>query len=526
MKKGYKAGACIVLVILYIVLLCLGVKSAMPALENTMDTADITANGTFLFIENGIVFNSVYEINSQGQIVNRYQKLKHFWNNPEQMMDISYSDDEDKVYLLCRQRAKDDKTKYKVYCLDSQWKKAKNLGSISKKSTFEVKDFNVAEDGVYLTGVDTAQEKLQVYTLNEEESGKMELLMERGALADGESGQNIYWVSAAFSGKSLYGLSNRGQFFEYNQENETPFSLGEMGEVTWMCGNHDDIIYYDYMEDMFASVEDTLFLELVEGKQGVLSVSYARDTGDAMVVRRNGEGNKEVTLYLEDGEYYVDKIFMKTIPCLLRICFIAVIIAVVFACVLLALAILWYLLHKFVKRPVLTVGIVLENMLLAFVLCVLFYQMGTEQIVKSYGVSAATYLKEEQMKCSQLMAEYTEIIPEEFSESQWFGLMKNLLNVWEAQEEEKSISYQIDMVEYEGEDSYILYSDKYSYGRNIYGIYEKELLKQLEEIKSGDGKGTVCIRNKNENIIYAVEFLEENDNNCLLWVAKMQIKAE
>lgn len=525
MKKRLKAIGCIVLVVLFIVVLCRAVQSVMPNLENTIQATDITVNGTFLAAENGAVVNSVYEIDYQGKIVNHYEKLNHFWNRKEEIIDVSYSDNEEKVYILCRQSAKDNKTKYKVYCLNSQWEKAKNLGTITKKSIFEVKDFNVAEDGVYLTGVDTAEEKLQVYTLNEEQSGKMELLMERGATLDGESSQNICWVSASFSGTSLYGLSNRGQLFEYNQENETPFSLGDTGEVTWMSGNHEDIIYYDYMEEMFTSIDGTSFLESVEGQQGVLAVNYAKKTGDSMVVRKNEDGNKEVTLYLEDGEYYLNQIFMGTFSCLVKICFVMVIVAGVFLGVLMALMVVWFLMQKFVKRPVLTAGIILENLLVAVAAGVLIFQVGTQQLLKSYGVSVGTYLAEEQMKCSQMMAQYTEIVPEEFSQSQWFEPMKELLKDWSVQKENRSISYQIEMVEYEGEDSYILYSGKNSYGRNIYGIYENELLDQLDEIQSGDGKGTVCIRKKNENIVYAVEFLEENDNNCLLWVAKMQITA-
>lgn len=525
MKKRWKAIGCIGLVILFIVVLCRAVQAAMPNLENTIQATDITVNGTFLAVENGVVLNSVYEVDYQGKIVNRYEKLNHFWNQKEEIIDVSYSEKEEKVYLLYRQGAKDNKTKYKVYVLDSQWEKTKNLGTITKKSSFEVKDFNVAEEGVYLTGVDTEKEKLQVYTLNEKQTGKMELLMERDATLDGESGQNICWVSASFSGTSLYGLSNRGQLFEYNEENETPFSLGETGEVTWMSGNHEDIIYYDYLEEMFTSIDSTSFLESVEGQQGVLSVSYAKKTGDSMVVRKNEDGNKEVTLYLEDGEYYINRIFMGTLSCLLKICTVTVIVAGVFLGLLMILMAVWCLMQKFVKRPVLTAGIILENLLVAVVAGALIFQLGAQQLLKSHGISAGTYLAEEQMKCSRILAEYTEIVPEEFSQSQWFEPMKELLQDWSVQGEKETISYQIEMVEYEGEDSYILYSGKNSYGRNIYGIYEKELLEQLEEIQSGDGKGVVCIRKRNETIVYAVEFLEENDNNCLLWVAKMQITA-
>lgn len=525
MKKAYKVGSIVVAALFIVALYFQAVRKVTPNLENTISATDITANGTFLAAENGIFCNFIYEVDAEGEIVNLFRKQNHFWNRQEQILDISYSDYEDKVYMLCRQSDGDGKTKYKIYRLSSQWEKAENLGTMSQDNIYEIKDFNVVDDMVYLTCLDTTQEKLLVYQLDTEQPEEIELLMERGATEDGESSQNIHWVSAAFSGKTLYGLSNRGQLFEYNQDNTSPFSLRDMGEVTWMCGNHNDIIYYDYMEEIFTSIENTPFLELLDGQQGVLAASYAKETGDSMVVRRNEAGNKDVTIYIGGEEFYINEIFLGTVTYLARVVILAVIFAVIFVCILLLLLVFWRLLHKFMKRPVLVTGIILENILLAAVICVVFYHVGTKHVLESYSISAGTYLAEEQMKCSQLLAEYTEIIPEEFSESQWFEPMKELLTDWSAQEKQGTISYQIDMVEYQGEDSYILYSNANSYGRNIYGIYDKELLDKLEEIQSNDGKGTVFVKNKAGSIVYAVQFLEENDNNCLLWVAKMQITA-
>lgn len=527
MKKSWKAVGGMVLLILFIIILCSAVHGVMPDLENTIQSVDITTDKTFLTAENGAVLNVVYEIDAQGNIINEYQKLNHFWSRKEEIIDISYSDSgENSVYLLCRQKLPKNRTKYRVYRLNSEWKKAENIGAITKKNTFEAKDFNVAEDTVYFTGVDTAEDKLLVYTPKEEETGKMELLMERGATLDGESDQNIRWVNASFSGKSLYALSNRGQLFEYNEENETPFCLSEIGQVTWLCGNHEDIIYYDGMEDAFTSVESTAFLDNIEGQQGVVAVNYAKKTGDSISVIRNEEGNKEVTLYLESGEYYITRLFSGTFSCLVKICLVTVLLVGIFLCLLFFLALVWHLLQKHVKRPVLTAGIILENLLVIAVVGSLIAPIVIQQWTKTNGISASTYLAEEQMKCSQLLAEYTDIIPEEFPQSQWFEPMKALLTDWSVQEEDKGIAYQVELVEYEGEDSYILYSGKNPYGRNIYGIYEKELLEQLEQIQSGDGKGIVCVKNKNQYMVYAVEFLEENDNNCLLWVAKMQITVQ
>lgn len=524
MKKGYKVGSIVVAVLFTAALYFVTLHKVMPNLENTISATDITANGTFLAAENGTFYNFIYEVDAEGEIVNLFCKQNHFWNRQEQIVDISYSDSEDKVYMLCQQSAGDDQTEYKVYRLSSRWEKAENLGSISQEDTFAVKDFNLVDDVVYVTGLDTGEEKLLVYQLDTEQSEEMELLMERGTTEDGESGRNIHWVSAAFSGKTLYGLSNRGQLYEYNQDNMSPFSLREMGEVTWMCGNHNDIIYYDYMEEVFASIENTPFLELLEGQQGVLAVSYAKETGDSIVVKRNEAGNKDITIYMGDEEFYINEISLGIAAYLTRVITLALIFVVAFVCILLLVLVFWRLIHKVMKRPVLITGIILENILLAAIICVLFYQVGTKHVLESYGISAGTYLAEEQMKCSQLLAEYTEIIPEEFSESQWFEPMKELLSDWSAQEEQGTVSYQIDMVEYQGEESYILYSNENSYGRNIYGIYDKELLEKLEEIKNGDGKGTVYIKDKTGRSVYAVEFLEENDNNCLLWVAKMQIQ--
>lgn len=525
MKKGYKVGSIAVAVLAAAVLYLAAVPKVMPNLENTISAADITANGTFMAAENGVFCNFVYEVDAEGEIVHLFWKQNHFWNRKEQIVDISYWQEEDKVYMLCRQGDGKARTKYKVYCINSRWGKAENLGSISLENTFEVKDFNVADEGIYVTGIDTANEKLLVYQLNTEQSGELELLMERGAAKDGESDQDIYWVSAAFSGKTLYALSNRGQLFEYNQDNMSPFSLRDMGEVTWMCGNHNDIIYYDYIEEIFTSVESTPFLELLEGQQGVLAVSYAKETGDSMVVRRNDAGNKDITIYIGDEEYYINEISLGTVSYLVRVIFLALIFVAVLVCVLLLVLALRRLMHRIVKRPVLVTGIILENIVLAVVICVLFYQMGTKRVSESYGISAGTYLTEEQMKCSRLLEEYAQIIPEEFAESQWFEPMKELLSHWSAQEEKGTVSYQIDMVQYQGEESYILYSDQNSYGRNIYGIYHRELLEKLEEIQSGDGKDIVVIKDNTGSYIYAVEFLEQNDNNCLLWVAKMQITA-
>lgn len=523
MKKGYKVGSIAVVAFFAVVLYIMAVPKVMPNLENTISATDITVNGTFVTAENGTLYNFIYEVDAEGEIVNLFRKQNYFWNRQEQIVDISYSDYEDKVYILCQQSAEEHQTEYKVYRLTSQWKEAENLGSISQENTFKVKDFNVVEKAVYVTGLDTAEDKLLVYQLDTEQPEGMELLMERGATQDGESGQNIYWVSAAFSGKTLYGLSNRGQLFEYNQDNMAPFSLRDMGEVTWMCGNHNDIIYYDYIEETFASIEHTPFLELLEGQQGILAVSYAKETGDSMVVRRNEVGDKEVTIYIGGEEFYINEIFLGNITYLARVVSLALIFAVVFICMLLLVRVFWRLVYRVIKRPVLVTGIILENILLAAIICVLFYYVGTKHVLESYGISAGTYLAEEQMKCSQLLAEHTEIIPEEFAESQWFEPMKELLTDWSAQEAQGTISYQIDMVEYQGEDSYILYSHGNAYGRNIYGIYEKELLEKLEDIQSGDGKGTVFIKDRTGSLIYAVQFLEESDNNCLLWVAKMQL---
>lgn len=524
MKKAYKVWCFVVVALFMVVLYLVTVHKVTPNLENTISAMEITANGTFLAAENGTFFNCIYEVDAEGEIVNLFRKQNHFWGRQEQILDISYSDYEDKVYMLCQQSDGDGKTKYKVYRLSSQWEKADNLGTMSQDNTYEIKDFNVVDDTVYLTWLDTAEEKLLVYQQDTEQSEEIELVMERGATEDGESSQNIHWVSAAFSGKTLYGLSNRGQLFEYNEDNTSPFSLRDMGEVTWMCGNHNDIIYYDYMEEIFTSIENTPFLELLDGQQGVLAVSYAKETGDSMVVRRNEAGNKDVTIYMGSEEYYINEIFLGTVAYLARVVILAVIFAVIYICILLLLLVFWHLLHKSVKRPVLVTGIILENILLAAIVCILFYHVGTKQVLESYSISAGTYLAEEQMKCSQLLAEYTEIIPEEFSESQWFEPMKELLSDWSVQEEHGTISYQIDMIEYQGEESYILYSNQNSYGRNIYGIYDKELLTKLDEMYSDGGKGTVFVKNKAGSFVYAVEFLEENDNNCLLWVAKMQIE--
>ena len=525
MKKEYKMGGIAVAVLAAILLYFAALPKVMPELENTISATDITANGTFLAAENGVFGNFVYEVDPEGEIVNLFWKQNHFWSRQEQIVDISYSQEEDKVYMLCSQRDGEDQMKYQVYRISSGWGKAEKLGNIIQENTFKVKDFNLVGGCVYVTGIHTANEKLLVYQLKVEQSGEMELLMERGATKDGESGQDIYWVSAAFSGKTLYGLSNRGQLFEYNQDNMSPFSLRDMGEVTWMCGNHNDIIYYDYMEEVFTSIENTPFLELVEGQQGVLAVSYAKETGDSLVVRRNEAADKDITIYMEDEEYYINEIYLGAGAYLARAIFLALLFAAALGGILLLVFAMWRWIHRIAKRPVLVTGIILENILLVTVICVLFYRMGTKNVLESYGISAGTYLAEEQMKCSRLLEEHDQIIPEEFVESQWFEPMKELLCHWSAQQEKGTVSYQIDMVQYQGEESYILYSDQNSYGRNIYGIYEKELLEKLEEIQGSEGKDILVIKDKTGSIIYAVEFLEENDNNCLLWVAKMQITA-
>lgn len=523
MKKAYKIGGVFVAVLLYIVLLCLQMHEMVPVLENTVPSMDVTGIGTFLAAENKALYNVVYEADSEGEIVNQFYKSNHFWSRRERIIDVTYSSYEDRTYILCRRdNERNNKVEYGVYRLSSDWNRAEKVGTISKKKAFELKDFNVVGNLVYLTGVDTKKDKLLVYSLDTEETKKAELIMERGATKDGESTQNIKWVDAAFSGKTLYGLSNRGQLLEYNQDNVEPFTVKEMGEATWMCGNHNDIVYYDYMEEAFTSIEDSPFLEILEGQQGVIAVKYEKDSGYSLMLRKNESGDKEVLIYGDEEEFWVDEISTGTFTYLKRFFVVAIGLAVMFAIGLTFLAALWYFGKKVVKRPVLVTGIVIENLVLVTAACFMFYHTSTERIQESCNVSAVTYLNGEQAKCRELMEEYAEIIPEEFSTSQWFEPMKNLLSDW-AVEENDGISYEIDLVEYREEESHILYSSQNAYGRSIYGIYPKNVLEKLNKMKNKEKVSTLRVKEDDGECIYAIQFLEENENNHLVWVAKMKI---
>ena len=523
MKKAYKIGGVFVAVLLYIVLLCLQMHEMVPELENTVSSMDVTGIGTFLAAENKAFYNVVYEVDSEGEIVNQFYKSNHFWSRRERIVDVTYSGYEDRIYILCRRdNERNNKVEYGVYRLSSDWNRAEKIGTVSKKKAFQLKDFNVVENSVYLTGVDTKKDKLLVYSLDTEETKKAELIMERGATKEGESTRNIKWVDAAFSGKTLYGLSNRGQLLEYNQDNVEPFGIKDMGEVTWICGNSNDVVYYDYMEEVFTSIEASPFLEILEGQQGVITVSYEKDNGYSLMLRKTESGDKEVLIYADEEEYCVDEIRTGTFTYLKRFFVVAIGLAVMFAIVLTMLAALWYFGQKVIKKPVLVIGIVAENLIVVTAACLLFYHTSTERIQESCSVSAITYLTGEQAKCKGIMEEYTEIIPEEFSVSQWFEPMKNLLSDWTV-EENDGISYEIDLVEYREEESHILYSSQNAYGRNIYGIYPKDVLEKLDKMKSKEKVSTLRVEEEDGDCVYAIQFLEENENNHLVWVAKMKI---
>lgn len=523
MKKAYKIGGVFAAVLLYMVLLCLQMQEMAPELENTVASMDITAMGTFVAAENKAFYNAVYEVDSAGEIVKQFYKTNHFFSRREEIMDISYSGDEDRTYILCRlDNDRNNKVEYRVYRLSSNWNRAEKIGTISKKKAFQLKDFNVVGNFVYLTGVDTKKDKLLVYSLDTEEEKKAELVMERGATKDGENDQNIKWADAAFSGKTLYGLSNRGQLLEYNQDNVEPFTVKDMGEVTWMCGNHNDIVYYDYMEEMFTSIEDSVFLEILEEQQGVITVRYEKDNGYSLMLRRNEAGDKEVLIYEDEEEFGVDGISTGVLTYVKRLFTVAVGLAVIFAIVIAVCAALWHLGQKIVKRPVLVAAFVLENAALVTAVCLLCSHTGNERIRQSENVSVITYLTGEQAKCNEIMEEYEEIVPEEFAVAQWFEPVRNLLSDWTVEENDR-VSYEIDLVEYRGEESHILYSLQNAYGRNIYGIYPKDVLKKLDKMKNKEKVSTVCVKEENSDCIYAIQFLGENENNHLVWVAKMKI---
>ena len=86
MKKGYKVGSIAVAVLFAAALYFVTVQKVMPNLENIISATDITANGTFLAVENRTFYNFVYEVDAEGEIVNLYCKQNHFWNRQEQIV--------------------------------------------------------------------------------------------------------------------------------------------------------------------------------------------------------------------------------------------------------------------------------------------------------------------------------------------------------------------------------------------------------------------------------------------------------
>ena len=522
MKKAYKIGGIFVAVLLYMLLLLLQVQELEPELNDTIPSMDVTGMGTFLAAENKLFYQVVYEMDSDGEIVNQFYKKNYFWNRRERLTDIFYSQCEDRVYLLsARENKRNHKVEYRVYRLTSDWSSAERIGTISKKKAFCVKDFNVVEGAVYVTGVDTKKDKLLVYALDTEEVKTAELVMERGATKEGEGTQNIQWADAAFSGKTLYGLSNRGQLLEYNQDNAEPFKIKDMGEVTWIRSKGNDVVYHNSMEDTYTSIEESPFLEILEGQQGVVSVSYEKDNGYSFMLRQKESGDKEVLIYMDEEEYCVDKIITGAFNCVKRFVIVAIGLAVAFVIVFAFGTLLWCLGQKLFKKPALVLGIVLENVALVIGVCLFLYHTNVERIQESYNVSAITYLTGEQAKCKTLMEAQAEMIPDEFAVSQWFEPMKTVLTDWSVQQKD-DISYEIDLVEYREEESQILYSSQNAYGRNIYGIYPKEVLEKLHKMKNKEKADTLCVE-KEGTCIYAIQFLEENENNHLVWVAKMKI---
>ena len=317
MKKiRYKIG-CVACIVLFAAALWFTGDKITPKLENTLSCVDVTGNGTFLAAENRKHSNFIYEIDAEGEIVNSFSRWKGFGSRHKQIRDIVC---EDEIYVLFEQSVQGGQKEYEVCRLTSDWKKAESLATVEKEVDFALKDFTVVDNHVYLTGIYTPQNALQVYALDLEESGEFEQLMLRQAVENDESSTILHWVNAAYNGSSLFALTDSGQLFEYNEDNMAPFAVKETGEVTWMWGNGNDVIYYDYIEEQFASIEETDFLELLEGQHGIIEVKYSKDSGDSIAVRRIETGEKQISLYMAGEEYYIDRISFGSRGFLKRVC--------------------------------------------------------------------------------------------------------------------------------------------------------------------------------------------------------------
>lgn len=464
--------------ILFISLSYYFISLQKPNMNNISRHLEMGKDNTFYIAENKKYSNVIYKIDETGQILNVFKRSNSFFKKKEMITDLCYDQD---LYFLVEREKGNNAEEYEIFRIEKNWENAQSLGTLEKETTFMVSNFTVKDNMLFITGIDKALGDQIVYSFdisNKDSDFEIELfqkypLKENGTMAD--------VVENYYDGTNLYSLTEKGMLYRYDKNSSFAKYMDELNTISWILDSQTGVICYSQDNKSILHVNQDIIRNINQDPySGLIDMTISLTSGNQAIIYRDNDYNKNIIFVMEHNQfkienfYYEIKIMLKLYS---KIIFNIATLVIGFYIVFIFL----FFFFKKMRKTALKLAILtfLLNLLFITIVCIWNYVNSRNLLYDSRAVSTKVYLAEEMQRLAEKFR-INEINFENITQSQWFDLVDNELWDWAIPDfDGNHILFQLEIVKLSEDGGKILISEQHAVGRNVLGIYSKEILKYI-----------------------------------------------
>lgn len=518
MKKA-KLAAGILSLLLFGYLVFLFITDQRPDLERVSHHLEMSDSNTFFLAENKKYLSLIYEVDEKGKIIRLYERSNNTVQNKEIIKDLCY--EQNLFYLVERSIGINDQ-EYEVFRVHDDWMTAESLGVLNRETTFRISNFTVSGSKIYITGIDTVSLEQTVYEmdLTQEKSQFQVILMQ--SYPTKANGADSVIVDNYFDGTNLYTLTNQGMLYRYQKNSALGIYMEEPGTISSIFDSHSGVLSYSQDQQAVLHINQDMIRKVDDNPQkGMIDMTMSLNTNDQAVIYRDNDLKKTISCTVQGKTTEINKLTYGG-STLLKLYFFGIVIVAGGVLYLYAMAMLIFFFLSKMRKTALTLATLTFFLNVSFIaaVCVWNYMSSRNSLYENRGISTIVYLFEEITRLDDKVV-IKDISFDNFEQSEWFHLADEALWDWVIPNfHGNEILFQLELVELSEDGSKMLVSKQNASGRDIRGIYSKELLQEIQ--KQGAEPFMIQKRTSFEGWDYMYVLDREEDN--YMWIARAEIK--